>query len=91
MINCLRKEHLDGSERILTGAGGEHIAAGGPDALHNLTHLLDCLALAEYHLRKSLPHTTVVVDLRESKILIGQVSEDLQPFFRGRPLVMNIF
>jgi hypothetical protein len=32
-----------------------------------------------------------VVDLRKPKILIGQVSEDLQPFFRGRPLVMNIF
>jgi len=91
MINRLRKEHLDGRKRILTGAGGKHITAGSPDALHDLAHLIYGLARAEYHFRKSLPQATVVIDLRKSEILIGQVSEDFQSFFRGRPLVMNIF
>jgi hypothetical protein len=91
MIYRLRKERLDSGERLLTGTGGEHIAAGGPDALYDLTHLLDGLALAKYYFRKSLPQSTMVIDLRKAKILIGQVSEGLQPFFRGCPMMVDVF
>jgi hypothetical protein len=75
----------------LTGAGREHVTAGGPDALHNLAHLLDSFTLAENDLRESLSQPTVMIDLRKSEVLVGQVPEDLQPFFRGRSLMMDIF
>jgi hypothetical protein len=32
-----------------------------------------------------------VVDLRKSEILIGQVTEDLQSFLRGCPLMVDVF
>jgi hypothetical protein len=91
MIYRLRTDFVDSAEHIVTGAGGEHIAPGTSDALYNLAHLFHRLTLAEHHFRKSLPQPTVVVDLRKSEILVGQVAEDLQSFLCCHPLVVDVF
>jgi hypothetical protein len=59
--------------------------------LDNLAYLFHRLTLTEHYFRESLPQPSVVVNLHKSKVLIGQVTEDLQPFLGGRPLVVDIF
>ena len=59
--------------------------------LHNLTHLFHRFALTEYYFRESLPKPPMVVYLRKSEVLIGQVTKGLQSLLRGRPLMVDIF
>ena len=40
--------------------------------------MLGGLSFAEYHFGKSCPDRTVMIDLGETQVLIGQVPQDLQ-------------
>jgi hypothetical protein len=59
--------------------------------LDDLTDLLNRLALAEYYLRKSLAQTTMVVYLGKTQILVWEVPQQLHPFIRADPLLVEIF
>jgi hypothetical protein len=77
MIQRLRKKLPDGGEHVWAGAGGKHIAPRAADMLHNLTHVFHRFALTEHDFRESLPKPPMVVYLRKSEVLIGQVTKGL--------------
>ena len=74
---------LDGGEAFLSDAGYQNPVALSAQSLHQGNHLLHRLALPEDNLRKAFAKRSVVIELGEAQILVGQDAKFGKSLFYG--------
>ena len=71
----VRELRVNGVELLLRGPGREYILPGIRQGTHDLDKLVRGLAGTEYHLRKTTPQMTMMVQTGEPKVLERQMTQ----------------
>src|ERR1019366_910330 len=79
-----------GGVLFLGGAGCQHVAAVGGEAGEDVRYLAGRFALGKDHLGHALAQGAVVVELGETEVLKGQVTEALDGVVGGETLFSNL-
>ena len=80
----------DGGVLFLGGSRGQHVAAVGGEAGEDVGYLAGRFALGKDHLGHALAQGAMVVELGETEVLEGQVTEALDGFVGGEALFFEL-
>jgi len=79
-----------GGELFFGGARSQHVAAVGGEAGEDFGYLAGRFALGEDHLGHALAQGAMMVELGETQVLEGQVTEALHGFVGGKALLSDL-
>jgi hypothetical protein len=80
----------DGGVLFFGGSRGQHVAAVGGEAGEDFSHLAGRFALGKNHLGHALAQGAMMVELGETQVLKGQVTQALYGFVGGEALFSNL-
>src|SRR6202521_5310206 len=89
-IFCPVRSGGDGGILFLGSSGRQHVTAMGGQAVEDVRHLARRFALGKHHFRHALAQGTMVVDLGETEILKGQVTQALYGLVGGETLFSDL-
>ena len=78
MKYCAGEDRRDCCKSLRRTPRDEQVLSRIDNSFRNSSNLLRSFALAEHHLGKALPNTSVVVDPRKSEVLEGSVAQKLK-------------